>query len=116
MQKSLSSNSTTIVYDLEDSVHASAKEKARERLGKFLQDFPEEIGGRPMNDLSIAVRPNNPLPAHGSYDGSAEAGAASDILSIWEKMRPRLTKINCGAGPAMLMPKVRCLISNDTVQ
>ena len=112
LHKSLSSDSSTIVYDLEDSVHTSAKDDARKMLSQFLQDYPSDLPSRPLNGLSLAVRPNNPFTGQedavastGSIQGDLHAGGQADVESIWGATRPKA--INGGAGPMMLMPKVR---------
>ncbi|GHJ87451.1 hypothetical protein NliqN6_3853 [Naganishia liquefaciens] len=125
LRSSLSSTSQTITYDLEDSVHASAKASARESLIEWLAHMPAQgIQGKGLNGLSIAVRPNSPfLALEGEHEPEsakdqrretvrekAEAGrdgenvGLRDVMHVWGSDGAR--RINEGAGPMMLLPKV----------
>ena len=126
LKSSLTSSSQTITYDLEDSVHASAKESARESLVEWLAQRPAQgLHGRGLNGLSIAVRPNSPFLASEAEDGpesakdqrretvreKSDAGrdegnvGLRDVMKVWGSDGAR--RINEGAGPMMLLPKVR---------
>lgn len=109
LQKSLQSSSSNVVYDLEDSVHASAKTSARRDLAAFLGRYPEKPDQGSRDGPSVAVRPNNPFTGH-EQDGdlqlasSRDVGGLEDLSVIWN---PKIRKaINAGTGPTMLMPKV----------
>lgn len=126
LKSSLTSSSQTITYDLEDSVHASAKESARESLVEWLAQIPAQgLHGRGLNGLSIAVRPNSPFLASEAEDGpesakdqrretvreKSDAGrdegnvGLRDVMKVWGSDGAR--RINEGAGPMMLLPKVK---------
>ncbi|KAH8080541.1 Pyruvate/Phosphoenolpyruvate kinase-like domain-containing protein [Filobasidium floriforme] len=112
LQKSLGSDSSTIVYDLEDSVHETAKDSARERLSKFLQDLPQNLPNRPLNGTSVAVRPNNPwtgseagaVTSESFYEdpGNYSGGGPLDLAEIWGHAKEPGGRTL----PMMLMPKV----------
>lgn len=123
LKSSLASPAQTIIYDLEDSVHASAKASAREALIEWLAQIPAEgIQGRGLNGLSLAVRPNSPFTAadaeddversnHDVYETLREKSergrddeSVADIMQVWGSAGAR--RINDGAGPMMLLPKV----------
>jgi citrate lyase subunit beta-like protein len=124
LKSSLSSPSQTITYDLEDSVHASAKASARKALIDWLEQIPSEgIQGRGLNGLSLAVRPNSPFLAPEAEDDAesgkekvyetlrdkSEAGrnednvGMQDVMKVWGSSGAR--RLNEGAGPMMLLPK-----------
>jgi len=109
LQNSLRSKSSTVVYDLEDSVHASAKSSARRDLAAFLGRYPQKSDEGSASGPSVAVRPNNPFTGQ-EQDGdsqlasSRDAGGLEDLSMIWDhKIRKA---INGGTGPTILMPKV----------
>ncbi|KAI5452133.1 hypothetical protein NCC49_001071 [Naganishia albida] len=102
LKSSLASPAQTIIYDLEDSVHASAKASAREALIGWLAQIPAEgIQGRGLNGLSLAVRPNSPFTAADAEDDGergnddvyetlrekSERGrddeSVADIMQVW---------------------------------
>jgi hypothetical protein len=133
LKSSLSSPSQTVTYDLEDSVHASAKASARQSLIEWLEQIPADgIQGKGLDGLSIAVRPNSPFTAPEEEEplGEADIGKAQqretlreksesareenvgvqDIMRVWGSKGAR--RINDGAGPMMLLPKAsrrKCL-------
>jgi hypothetical protein len=121
----LTSPSQTITYDLEDSVHASAKESARESLINWLGEIPDQgIQGKGLKGFSIAVRPNSPFTSSEAEE-EPESGkdqpretlrekreegkdgdnvGVCDVMRVWGSNGAR--RINEGAGPMMLLPKV----------
>lgn len=126
LKSSLSSPSQTVTYDLEDSVHVSAKASARQSLIEWLEQIPADgIQGKGLDGLSIAVRPNSPFMTPEEEEVVGEADVAKDraretlreksetaresnvgvqdIMRVWGSKGAR--RINEGAGPMMLLPK-----------
>lgn len=113
LQKSLTSTSPTITYDLEDSIHPSFKESARSNLISFLRSFPSDNAARSFDGLSVAVRPNSPFTPVDEYASmdeqerlkeGEEGWGMRDIPDVWGSEGAR--RFNKGAGPMMLLPKV----------
>ncbi|KAJ9098701.1 hypothetical protein QFC21_004349 [Naganishia friedmannii] len=120
LKSSLSSPSQTVTYDLEDSVHASAKASARQSLIEWLEQIPADgIQGKGLDGLSIAVRPNSPFiaPEEEELLGDADMGkdqaretlreksesareknvGVQDIMRVWGSKGAR--RINDGGSP-----------------
>ncbi|KAJ9096117.1 hypothetical protein QFC19_007343 [Naganishia cerealis] len=133
LKSSLSSPSQTVTYDLEDSVHASAKASARQSLIEWLEQIPADgIQGKGLDGLSIAVRPNSPfiLPEEEEVGDETRLGkdrvyetlreksdsakeenvGMQDVMRVWGSQGSK--RLNDGAGPMMLLPKASRLLSH----
>jgi hypothetical protein len=108
LNKSLDSPSTTVTYDLEDSVHPSQKDTARSNLTSFLSSHSQ---GRKQ---FLAVRPNSPFTPKDDYvnlsDEAEGNGGIEDTLQLdsWgnEDIKCVWGSLKQGSGPIMLLPKV----------
>lgn len=120
MQRSLASHSSTITYDLEDSVHPSSKDSARTALKTFLAENKAALRNRSLGGIPVAVRPNSPYTAKDDYTTLSkvteedtngqedvlqmDSWGYQDIQSIWGEDGPE--SLASKNGPMMLLPKV----------